>query len=93
MSEWRLHRPERKKDSLLAKIVLYLCLVLAPAGIGGCMGAYYYMLPPRRMHEHLLARDTAPGLQRRFRIGALAGGIFGAGACVYFTIAARRQRP
>jgi hypothetical protein len=94
MSEWRLRQPvERKQDSLLAKIVLYICLILVPAGIGGCTAAYYYALGTRgRVRTEIAAHDTMPRLKQRFKIGALAGGLLGAVGCAYFTIQARRQR-
>jgi len=96
MSEWRLRQPSEKKDSLIAKIVVYLCLILVPAGLGGATAAFYYLVPSKhgsmsRSLTKIAMQDRKPAMKRRFKLGAIAGGIFGAGACVYFTVVTRKR--
>ena len=95
VSEWRLRQPEDKKsDSLIGKIVLYVCLILVLAGIGGTVGALYHptLGGGRYRLSKAMLTDTKPKMNRRFKIGAAAGGILGLGASVVFTIKASRAQ-
>ena len=80
------------KDSLRARTIAFALLVAIAAAIGGTAGACWYipLIGLERGHgvgSEVAMADTMPAMKWRFAIGAVVGGLAGAGLCTY---AARR---
>lgn len=97
MSSRKRRRSHVKKRRLRDRLLLYACLLLAPAVLGGACGVVPHLMPERKTfgesaEADQVARDKRPALTRHCLTGAATGSIIGAGACVVVTWASRQKK-
>jgi hypothetical protein len=97
MSSRKRRRSPVSKHRLRNRLVLYACLLLVPAVLGGACTILPHLLPARTtfggsQQPDTAAADKKPALKRQCLIGASVGGAIGAAACVAVTWASRQKK-